>query len=218
MAEVPNAALRCDRIQVDIVRLRVHESGALTLEGKTDQTRSAPAMPGTPEGECPIIEPAAHAEATALAVDAHERRDDQIEPARGDGVAARGAVRNADPEHAAARLAGQRVEAQARVAPALDDRDVDAHSPPSRGDQQCGGIRLPIERQIDRHPGSRLEGGQAGDGGGGEIRPQGVIGRGESASPGAQVLAQLAFHGGIDGHDLGDGATRMCRFGPLLPT
>ena len=53
---------------------------------------------------------------------------------------------------------------------------------------------------------------------GGEIRPQGVIGRREPASPGAQVLAQLTFHEWIMGMTRGDGATRLCRFGPLLPT
>src|SRR6202044_1533790 len=125
----------CDRIQADIVRLRVHESGALTLEGKADQARPAPAMPRAAEGERPIVKPAAHAEAPALAVDADERRHDEIEPTRGDGAAARGAVRHRDAEHAAARPAGQGVEAQARVAPALDDGYADAHSPPSRGDE-----------------------------------------------------------------------------------
>ena len=98
MAEVPNAALGCDRIQADIVRLRIDRGGALTLEGKTDQARAAPAMPGAPEGERPIVEAAAHSEAPALAVDADQRRHDQIEPTRGHGVAARGAVRNRDAE------------------------------------------------------------------------------------------------------------------------
>jgi len=79
VAEVPNAALGCDRIQADIVRLRIDRSGALTLEGETDQARAAPAMPGAPEGERPIVEAAAHSEAPALAIDADKRRHDQMD-------------------------------------------------------------------------------------------------------------------------------------------
>src|SRR5579862_4389509 len=97
-AEVLNAAFGGDRIQADVVRLRVYRDGALTLEGETDQARPAPAMPGAPEGQHPIVEAAAHAEAPALAVDADERRHDQIEPARGDAAAARGAVRDRNAE------------------------------------------------------------------------------------------------------------------------
>src|SRR5580692_2059125 len=101
-AEVSNAALGGNRIQPDIVRLRIHRCGALALEGETHQARSAPVMAVAPEDERAIVEPAAHAEAPARAVDAHELHDDQVEPARGDGAAARGEVRNRDAEHAAA--------------------------------------------------------------------------------------------------------------------
>jgi hypothetical protein len=110
LAEVPHAALGGDRVQPDIVRLRVHRFDALALEGETDQVRSAPVMPVAPEGECAIVEPAAHSEAQPPPVDTHEGHHDEIEPTRGDGSAARGAVWDRDAEHAAARLAGQRVE------------------------------------------------------------------------------------------------------------
>jgi hypothetical protein len=119
-------------------------------------------------------------------------------PCRGAGP---GEVWNRDAEHAAAHLAGQGVETQPGVAPALDDGHVDAHSPAPRRDQQRGGVRLSIEGQVDRHPGSRLERGQAGDGGGGEIRAEGVIGSGEPAAARAQLLPQLAFHGSVAAHD-----------------
>ena len=115
MAEVPNAALGCERIQADIVRLRKDRVGALTLEGRVRPGAGRASNAAvTPEGERAIVEAAAHSEAAALAVDADQRHHDQIEPARGDGVAARGAVRNRDAEHPAPRLAGQGVEAQAR--------------------------------------------------------------------------------------------------------
>jgi len=202
LAEVSDTALGGDRVQPDIVRLRIHRFGALALEGETDQVGSAPVMPVAPEGERAIVEPAAHAEAPAPAIDTHERHDDEAEPTRGDGAAARGGMWNRDAEHAAARLAGQGVETQAGVAPALDHGHIDAHAPPPCRDQERGGVRLSIEGQVDRHPGSRLERGQAGDGGRGEIRVEGVIGGAEPAPARAQLLPQLGFHGLVDAHEI----------------
>ena len=116
--------LRRQRIQAHVPWVCANTRvGALAVEGEADQPRTAPVPPVTPEGERTIVEAAAHPQAPAPRVDAHQRHDDEIEPARADGAAVRGAVRDRDAEHAAPRLARQRVEAQAPMAQVARPRE-----------------------------------------------------------------------------------------------
>ena len=114
-------------------------------------------------------------------------------------------------EHAPTGLARQGMETQAAMTQVGDHGNENMNPAALRRREESGGIGLAIERQIKRDAGPGLECGQAGDGGGGEGGAHGVFGRAQGAPLAAQLFPQLRFI-------QGDGATHICRFGPLLPT
>ena len=95
-------------------------------------------------------------------------------------------------------------------------RNVEPDPPTLCGGDERARVGLAVEWKIDGDPGAALEGGQTGDEGRRDTRAPGMFSGVQRAPVAAQLLAQIFFHAGLS--DEGDGATRLCRFGPLLPT
>src|SRR5579871_885668 len=80
--EVHEATLGGERIERKIPGLGMHALHPLALEGEADQQRPTPVQALAAKAECAVVETEPHAEAPAAAVDADQRYDDQVEPAR----------------------------------------------------------------------------------------------------------------------------------------
>ena len=94
-----DAAFGHDAVEQHVVR-RFGEAGdLLRLEGDPDEPRPAPGAAMAKELEVPVIEPGAHAEPVAARVEADERHEHEVEPARVDAFAA-GILRRGDEAHA----------------------------------------------------------------------------------------------------------------------
>ena len=128
------------RIEAHVPGIGAHGVRSLAPEAEPDQSRTHPVPAVAPELESSIVESAAHSQAATRGIDADQRHDDQIEPARRDRPAA--AVRHRNAEHSAPRLSRQWAEAQPAVTPVADHRNENADPPPPCGDQQRGGVRL----------------------------------------------------------------------------
>ena len=72
------------RIQAHVPGIGAHGVRSLALEAEPDQSRTHPVPAVAPEGESAIVESAAHSQAATLGIDADQRHDDEIEPARRD--------------------------------------------------------------------------------------------------------------------------------------
>ena len=118
----------------------------------------------------------------ALRIDSHQRHDDEIEPARRDRVAVRGAVRNADAECAAPRLAGQADRIASGDGAGSTTTGTKMRTPRRRAAaMSAAGSVSPIEGQIERDAAARLECRQPGDRSGGRAGAPGVIRRRQRA-------------------------------------
>ena len=135
--------------------------------------------------------------------------DDEIQPSRRDRAVQ--AFRHGDPEHAAPSPGVERIEAYSTMPPVDDHGHIDPYPAAARRTDQGGSVRLTVEWQIERDALAGPEGPQPGDRPGGQIRAVSCARqRSRSAAARADVyVASLSSNG--------DGATRRCRFGPLLP-
>ena len=96
----------------------------LARVGEADEQRRMPEAAPAPEREHAIIEAAASAEPHAAAVEAHQRQEHQIEPARSDDAGP--ALRLGDPQAVGPQRAVHLDEAHgARGTPPVDARQVD---------------------------------------------------------------------------------------------
>jgi len=170
----------------------------------------------SPEAERAIVEAAAHPQPPAAHIDADRRHDDEVEPSRTQSPAVRDAVRNGNTEGRATRPAFEGVEAQAAMSEIDHHGNVEPDAATPCGGDERARVGLAVERKINGHPGAALERGQMGDEGRGDTGAPGVVRGAQRAPATAKLLAQIVFHSGLS-YD-GDGATRLCRFGPLLPT
>src|ERR1700678_3957240 len=145
---------RRQRIQIHVPRFGEAGFGALTIEGEPDQVRAPPVTPAAAELQRSIIEPAAHPQTPAGRIHSDQGYDDQVQPSRRHGPVH--ALRHGDPEHAALRLTIEWIKTYAAMTPVDDDRYENAHATARRRSDQCGRIRLPVERQVQRDalPGS----------------------------------------------------------------
>src|SRR5450631_3221489 len=117
------------RIQAHVPGVRECGVDSLAIEGESDQARTLPRSAHAAEGQCAIVESAAHPQPPPPAVDTHEGDDDEIEPP-GFGpseVPMRYAVRYRDTKGAAPRSARQGMKTQTPVAQIDDDRNEDAN-------------------------------------------------------------------------------------------
>jgi hypothetical protein len=102
--------------------------------------------PAAAELQRAIIISAAHAQSPALRIHADQGYDDQIQPPKRHGTSQRRG--DEYPEHSAARLGAEGVEAYSRMAPVDDDGDEDADASPARRSYQCRRVRLPVETAL----------------------------------------------------------------------
>ena len=68
-----------DGIQRHIPFLRLDVVDALTLVGESDQQRALPVQAAAEEGQRPVVEAAAHADAVALSIEADQRRQYKVQ-------------------------------------------------------------------------------------------------------------------------------------------
>ena len=183
------------RVQTHVESFREYRVGALTVEGEPDQPGAVPLPAVAPKSEGAIVEPPAHAEPPAGAVDADQGNDDEIEPTRRHGVAMSGISRNRDAERTAAGLAGERVEPKPAVGEIDDHRNIEPDTAAPRGGDQRARVGLAVERMVDRDFRARLERRQARDGGGGDPRTPGMLRRIQRAPIAAKLLAQFVLQG-----------------------
>lgn len=116
--------------------------------GHTDETRPAPYIVTIAEREGAIVIAAAHAETYAPGIEAHERQQHEIEPARAD---TRGALRFHDAEviHTFA-AAGQGFEKMNAPGAAIDSRQEHAAAARLGELDEGRGVQLFAHRCIDR--------------------------------------------------------------------
>lgn len=182
-------------------------------------------QPSAPERESSVVEAATHAKAPTVMIHSHERDDDHVEPSRAERSSV--AVRNGDAVNPAAGFPRQWQEAQAAVPLVDDDGRVKPDAAACSGGEEGGRVRFAVERQIDRNARTAFERSLAQDGGGGPVRTPPVFGGGERAARAAHFSPERGFHGEVSWcgrpfsrgpHAWRDGATRKCRFRPMLPT
>src|SRR5271155_3402222 len=166
--------------------------GALTVEGVPHQMGSRPYAAQASKLQSPVVVAAPHPEAPPSSVDADQRHDDEIEPACADRHTS--AVWYGNAEASGPRSFAQWVEANSRVTLIDDDGYVEAHSTPTRGDNQCGGVRLSVEGQIHRDAFAGGKACQVRDRAGGGSRVQPVSCCAQGAARGAQFLTKRSFH------------------------
>ncbi len=142
-----------DRIEQHVMLGGFQVRHALQIVGEAHQQRLVPYPPRAAEREGAIVIAATHAEAHAPRIEAHQRQEHQVEPARADHFTPDGL---GDPEAIEALPFAHRYETHAAGA-ALDAREIEAAAAMACPlDQRCG-IELFGQRGIERDALSRTQ-------------------------------------------------------------
>ncbi len=149
--------------------------------------RTRPAVSSSAKLEGPIVKSAALTQPPTLGIHSDQGDDDQIQPLSRQWT--QRAPRHGYTERAAARSAREWIEAHAAMTPVDHDGHVHADFSPTSGRDQSGGVRFPVEGQIQRDTLARTKYRQSADHLRGLRRSPAMFGGAQGAPRGAQLFS-----------------------------